>query len=58
MMSEARFKQFIDHLDSEVDIDGVVVKFDSGAPNASRMAQDYFRRVHQSFQEARQRGQV
>jgi hypothetical protein len=58
MMSEARFKQFIDHLDSEVDIDGVVIKFDGGAPNASREAKAYFRKVYCSFQEAKQRGQV
>jgi hypothetical protein len=58
MMSEARFKQFIDHLDTEIDVGGTVVKFDGGAPNASREAKDYFRKVYRSFQEAKQRGQA
>jgi hypothetical protein len=58
MMSEARFKQFIEHLDTEIDVGGVVVKFDGGDLNAPQAVKDYFRKVFQSFQDAKQRGQV
>ncbi len=58
MMSEARFKQFVDHLDSEIDVGGGGVKLDGGDPNAPRVVKDYFRKVYESFQEAKREGQV
>jgi hypothetical protein len=58
MMTEARFKRFIDDLDTEIEVGGVEVKFDGGDSTALQVVKDCSRKVYQSFLEARRRGQV
>ncbi len=58
MMTEARFKRFIDDLDTEIEVGGVEVKFDGGDPKALQVVKECSRKVYQSFLDAKQRGQV
>lgn len=57
MMTAERFKQFITDLDTKIEIGGLKVEFKGGDPNVPTAVKDYFRKVYDSYREAKRNRQ-
>jgi hypothetical protein len=59
IMDEARYFNFCDKLDTELQISGWKIVFENGKDNeVEDKIRDYFRAVRESYEEAKERGEI